>query len=47
MKRRACFPGGALDRIFDDSWRRDGQRPELFESREAGGVLAQRLRLTA
>ncbi len=25
------FPEGALQHIFDDSWRSNGQRPELFE----------------
>ncbi len=30
-RHRASLPEGALQSVFDDSWRSDGQRPELFE----------------
>jgi hypothetical protein len=30
-RHRASLPEGALQSVFDDSWRSDGQSPELSE----------------
>jgi hypothetical protein len=38
-RHRASLPEGALQSVFDDSWRSDGQRPELFESVRASLAL--------
>ncbi len=33
-RHRAGFPEAVLQHLSDDSWRSDGQRPELFDPAE-------------